>query len=198
MGQVRKERSAVYGKVTRWRVRCVYDSGTEHTRVFERRPDAQAYLDGLSADVQRGEYVDPRKSAEAFATVAEEWFSTKGHRQPKTVAGYRSLLDTVVLPRWGDVPLKKIDYGSYRIWLGSLAVEGSRTGKGLSASRITQAHQLVGAVLKYAVRTGKIATNVVAEVSRTEDLPQQTERERRYLSHVELLALARAAGRLRR
>lgn len=176
-------------------MRWVDDSGSEHTKVFERRPDAQAYLDGLAADIQRGEYVDPRKSTEAFATVAEEWFSTKQHRQPKTVAGYRSLLDTVVLPRWGDVPLKKIDYGSYRTWLGSLAVEGSQTGKGLSASRITQAHQLVGAVLKYAVRTGKIAKNVAAEVNRTEDLPQQTERERRYLSHAELLKLARAAGR---
>jgi len=154
-GTVRKERSAVYRKVTRWRVRWVDDSGTERTRVFERRPDAQAYLGGLAADIQRGEYVDPRKSAEVFAVVAEEWFSTKQHRQPKTVAGYRSLLDTVVLPRWGDVPLKKIDYGSYRTWLGSLAVDGSQTGKGLSASRITQAHQLVGAVLKYALRRGK-------------------------------------------
>jgi integrase len=194
-GAIRKERSAVYGKVTRWRVRWVDDSGAEHTRVFERRPDAQAYLDGVAGDVQRGEYVDPRKSAEMFAAVAEEWLSTKQHRQPKTVAGYRSLLDTVVLPRWGDVPLKKIDYGSYRTWLGSLAVDGSQTGNGLSASRITQAHQLVGAVLKYAVRTGKIVKNVAADVNRTEDLPQQTERERRYLSHAELLQLARAAGR---
>jgi integrase len=91
--------------------------------------------------------------------------------------------------------LKKIDYGSYRTWLGSLAVAGLQTGKGLSDSRITQAHQLVGAVLKYAVRTGKVAKNVAAEVNRTEDLPQQAKRERRYLSHAELLTLAQAAGR---
>lgn len=194
-GKIRKERSAVYGKVTRWRVRWVDDSGREHTRVFERRPDAQAHLDGLTADIQRGAYVDPRKSAETFASVAEEWFSTKQHRQPKTIAGYRSLLDTLVLPRWGDVQLKKIDYGSYRTWLGSLAVDGSQTGKGLSASRITQTHQLVGAVLKYAVRTGKIAKNVAAGINRNEDLPRQAERERRYLPHAGLLKLAKAAGR---
>lgn len=192
-GKVRKERSAVYGKVTRRRVRWVDDSGTENTKVFERRRDAQTYLDGLAADIQRGEYVDPRKGAEAFAIVPEEWYSTKQHRQqPKTVAGCRSLLDTVVLPPVGR---RSVDYGSYRTWLGSLAVDGSQTGKGLSASRITQAHQLVGAVLKYAVRTGKIAKNVAAEVNRTEDLPQQTERERRYLTHAELLTLAQAAGR---
>jgi len=76
-GKIRKERSAVYGKVTRWRVRWVDDSGTEHTRVFERRPDAQAHLDGLTADIHQGTYVDPRKSAETFGSVAEQWFATK-------------------------------------------------------------------------------------------------------------------------
>jgi integrase len=191
-GKTRKDRSAVYGKVTRWRVRWVDDSGRECTRVFERRPDAQAYLDGLTSDVRRGEYVDLRKSAETFGSVAAQWFATKGHRKPKTVAGYRSILDTLVLPKWGEVPLKQIDYQAYSTWLGGLAVDGSQRGTALSASRIMQAHQLVGAVLKYAQRTGKIAGNVAAEIKRTEDLPIPVERERRYLNHVELLQLARA------
>ncbi|MBY0388860.1 MAG: site-specific integrase [Mycobacterium pseudokansasii] len=194
-GKIRKEHSAVYGKVTRWRVRWVDDSGTEHTRVFERRPDAQAHLDGLTADIQQGTYIDPRKNAETFGSVAEQWFATKGHRKPKTVAGYRSILDTQVLPKWGEVPLKQIDYQAYSTWLGGLAVDGSQRGTALSASRITQAHQLVGAVLKYAQRTGKVAKNVALEIKRCEDLPQQTERERRYLSHAELLRLARATER---
>lgn len=120
---------------------------------------------------------------------------TKGHRKPKTLAGYRSLLDTLVLPRWGSVPLKRINYEQYSTWLGSLATEGSQRGTALSASRITQAHQLVGAVLKYAQRTGKIAKNVAAEIKRDEDLPEQAERERRYLTHGELLNLAKATGR---
>jgi integrase len=194
-GKIRKERSAVYGKVTRWRVRWVDDSGTEHTRVFERRPDAQAHLDGLTADIQQGTYVDPRKNAETFGSVAEQWFATKAHRKPKTVAGYRSILDTLVLPKWGEVPLKQIDYQAYSTWLGGLAVDGSQRGTALSASRITQAHQLVGAVLKYAQRTGKVAKNVALEIKRSEDLPQQAERERRYLSHAELLRLAKATDR---
>jgi integrase len=65
----------------------------------------------------------------------------------------------------------------------------------LSTSRITQAHQLVGAVLKYAQRTGKIAKNVAAEIKRDEDLPSPTERERRYLTHAELSKLAKASDR---
>ena len=194
-GAMRTERSAVYGKVSRWRVRWVDASGAERTKSFQRKPDAQAYLNGLTADVQRGEYVDPRKSAETFGSVAEQWFATKQHRKPKTVAGYRSLLDTVVLPKWESVQLKRINYESYSTWLGALSVDGGQRGTGLSASRITQAHQLVGAVLKYAQRTGKVAKNVAFEIKRDEDLPEQGERERRYLTHAELLMLAKAADR---
>jgi integrase len=194
-GTMRTERSAVYGKVSRWRVRWVDSTGAERTKSFQRKPDAQAYLNGLTADVQRGEYVDPRRSAETFGSVAEQWFATKQHRKPKTVAGYRSLLDTVVLPTWADVSLKRIDYESYSTWLGGLSVDGGQRGTGLSASRITQAHQLVGAVLKYAQRSGRVAKNVALEIKRDEDLPEQSERERRYLTHAELLMLAHAADR---
>jgi integrase len=164
---------------------------------FKLKTDAQTFLNGLTADVQRGEYVDPRKASETFGTVAEQWILTKqgAKRKPKTLAGYRSLLDTIVLPQWGDVPLKRIDYERCSTWLGMLATEGSQTGKGLSASRITQAHQLVGAVLKYAQKTGKIVKNVALEFKRGQDIPQQHERERRYLSMPELLRLAEASGR---
>lgn len=187
--------SPLKGKVTRWRVRWVDDQGREHSKSFRRKPDAQAYLNGLTADVHRGEYVDPRKSAETFGSVAEQWYLTKSHRKPKTLAGYRSLLDTIVLPRWGAVSLKSITYEQYSTWLGSLSVDGSQRGKGLSASRITQAHQLTGAVLKYAVKTGKLAKNVAAEIDRENDLPEPGETEHVYLTHGELLTLAQKAGR---
>ena len=39
------------------------------------------------------------------------------------------------------------------------------------------------------------STNVAFEIKRDEDLPEQNERERRYLSHAELLLLAKAADR---
>jgi integrase len=193
-GTMRTEHSAVYGKVKRWRVRWV-DDGKELTKVFELKQDAQRYLKSLTADIERGDYVNPAKSAETFGSVAEAWFRTKQFRKPKTVAGYRSLMDMIVLPKWKDMPLRKIDYEQYSGWLGSLSVDGSQRGTALSASRITQAHQLVGAVLKYAQRTGKVTKNVALEISRSQDLPKQVEGERRYLTHEELLKLAKASGR---
>jgi integrase len=104
-------------------------------------------------------------------------------------------MDTIVLPQWGDVSLKRIDYQGYSTWLGMLATEGSQTCKGLSASRITQAHQLVGAVLKYAQRTGRITKNVALEFKRGEDIPEQPELEPGISRTPRLLSLAKATGR---
>lgn len=187
--------SPLKGKVTRWRARWVDEDGIEHSKSFKRKPDAQAHLNKVTADIERGDYISPRSGGELFRTVAEQWFKTKGHRKPSTIAGYRGLLDLIVLPRWGDVPIKEITYAPYTEWIGSLSAEGSQRGTGLSASRVTQAHQLVGAVLKYAQKTGKISKSVALELSRSEDLPAAPEGERRYLTHFELLRLAQLCGR---
>ncbi|WP_241178003.1 tyrosine-type recombinase/integrase [Mycolicibacterium nivoides] len=180
-------RSAVYGKVTRWQVRWVDGSGHERSKSFDRKPDAQAYLNGLTADIQRGEYVDPSKSAATFGAVAEQWFETKSHRKPKTLAGYRSLLDTIILPKWKNVPLKAIDYQSFSTWIGSLSVDGSQRDTALSASRIRQTHQLVGAVLKYAQRSGLVTKNVASQLERKYDLPTEHGREQHALTREQLL-----------
>jgi hypothetical protein len=56
--------------------------------------------------------------------------------------GYRSLLDTVVLPRWKDVPLRDVRYDDLQVWITGLTVDGSVrfVGTGLSASGVRQAH----------------------------------------------------------
>ena len=70
--------------------------------------------------------------------MAERWLSTKATRSAKTGAGYRSLLDNVVLPRWKDVPLRDVRFDDLQVWITSLSVDGSVRfeGKGLSASRV--------------------------------------------------------------
>jgi hypothetical protein len=61
----------------------------------------------------------------------------------------------------------------------------------LSASRIIQTHQLVGAVFKYAANAGLATKNIAAEINRRHDLPETTEAEQRYLTHPQLLDLER-------
>lgn len=109
------------------------ETGREHPAGKPQKPREN----GLKALRRIG---DPALSGVTFGAIAERWISTKATRAPKTVAGYRSLLDTLVLPRWRDVPLSAITFDALQAWISGLSANGSTRyeGKGLSASRVRQ------------------------------------------------------------
>jgi integrase len=181
----------------RWRGWYVGDDGKTRTKRFRTEAEAEGWSNTVRGKVVTNQWVSPDMGGDTFGAVAEKWYVTKqgAQRKPKTLAGYRSILDTLVLPRWGDTPMKAITYGELSAWLSGLSVDGSQAGTGLSASRIIQTHQLMGAVYKYAVKAGLASKNVAAEIERRHDLPKTGESERHYLTHRQLLDLARETGR---
>lgn len=187
--------SARHGKGLRWLARYVDERGQEHTKSFGRKVDAQEWLNKQVSDQVTGAWTDPKLSSQTFGTLAERWFATKATRAPKTVAGYRSLLDVVVLPRWRDVPLAEVTFEDLQEWVTGLSVNGSSRfeGRGLSASRVIQAHQVVSQVLRYAVRAKHLPANPAEGI----ELPRKPEVEQRYLTHEQLQRLAVASGRFR-
>ena len=80
-------------------------------------------------------------------------------------------------------------------WVSGLSVNGSTRfdGKGLSASRVIQAHQVVSQILRYAVKAKHLPANPADGI----ELPRKHEVEQRYLTHEQLHRLAVASGRLR-
>jgi integrase len=194
-GTTKTEPSSNHGKGSRWRARYVDGDGREHEKLFGRKIDAQKWLDNQVSDQVTGTWTDPAKSAITFDAMAERWIATKATRSPKTVAGYRSILDTIVLPRWRDVPLRDVRYDDLQVWITGLSADGSVRfeGNGLSASRVRQTHQLVGAVLKFAVRAKHLSANPAEGM----DLPRLPETEQQYLTHDQLRRVAVASGRLR-
>ncbi len=187
--------SANDGKGSRWRARYVDDKGREHVQAFRRKVDAQHWLENEISDQVTGTWTDPKLGRVAFGVIAEKWLLTKAHRKPKTVAGYESLLETVVLPRWKDVALRDIAFDDLQVWVSGLSVDGSVRfdGKGLSASRVRQANQLVGAVLKFAVKAKHLSVTPADGI----ELPTLPDTEQRYLNHDQLHRIAVASGRLR-
>lgn len=182
-------------KGSRWRARYVDDNGKEHVKTFRRKVDAQQWLEKEVSDQVTGTWTDPALGRVHFGAIARKWLLTKAHRKPKTVAGYESLLDTVVLPRWNDVALRDIAFDDLQVWISGLSVDGSVrfSGKGLSASRVRQAHQVVGAVLKFAVKSKHLAVNPADGI----ELPTLPETEQRYLTHEQLHRVAVASGWMR-
>ncbi|MGW5388287.1 tyrosine-type recombinase/integrase [Nocardia sp. NPDC003963] len=193
----KKEKSKErFGKGKRWRARYVDPNGVERSQSFDTKAEAQRWLDSdVTTKVVTGTWVDPDRSGVLFSVVAEKWYVTKKFRKPKTVAGYRSLLDTLVLPQWGSTPLRDIDFEDIQDWVVNLSESGSARfkGQGLSASRVIQAYQVLGQVLRFAVKSKRLASNPAVDI----ELPSMMAGERRYLTHLEVMRLGLAAGRLR-
>ncbi|MGW2664664.1 tyrosine-type recombinase/integrase [Nocardia tengchongensis] len=192
----KKVQSERFGRGKRWRARYVDPNGNERGPSFDTKKAAQKFLDSdVTTKVVTGTWVDPDRSGVQFSIVAEKWFSSKSFRKPKTVAGYRSLLDGIVIPRWGEVPLRDIEFEDIQDWIVELSQSGSSRfeGRGLSASRVIQSYQVLNQVLRYAIKAKRLATNPANEV----DLPALVSGERRYLTHLEVMRLAMAAGRFR-
>ncbi len=194
-GTTRTEQSASYGQGSRWRARYVDDQGREHAKGFSRKVDAQQWLNKQVSDQVTGTWTDPALSGVTFGAMAERCISTKATRAPKTVAGYRSLLDTIVLPRWKDVPLREVSFDDLQVWISGLSADGSMRfeGKGLSASRVIQAHRVISQVLKFAVKAKHLPANPADGV----ELPRKHDARQRYLTHEQLHRLAVASGRFR-
>jgi hypothetical protein len=55
--------------------------------------------------------------------------------------------------------------------------------------------KLMGAVFTYAANAGLVTKNIAAEINRRHDLPETTEAEQRYLTHPQLLDLAKETAR---
>jgi integrase len=116
-----------------------------------------------------------------FGDYAEEWFRGLVVK-PKTLAGYRSLLDSRILPTFEDIELRRITPDLLRSWIAEMADED------LSGSRMAQAKRVVSAVLAQAVTDGLIGRNPAETVK----APKTVEREPRYLTAEEVTELASA------
>jgi integrase len=57
----------------KWRARYRDQDGKEHARHFDRKIDAQRWLDEVTTSIVTGQYVDPRAGRISFATYAERW-----------------------------------------------------------------------------------------------------------------------------
>ncbi|MGV0635777.1 tyrosine-type recombinase/integrase [Mycolicibacillus trivialis] len=189
-----------HGTGKRWRARWVDDSGQERTAAFDRRADAQHRADSERAAIETGTYADPQRSAVTFGTVAEAWLKTKvaANRAPKTIAGYRRLLDTVILPKWGSYRLRDIDHEGLQTWFTWLATDpAARQRKrkdapnaGLSPARVIQTHQVVSQVLSFALRAKYVATNAADHV----ELPGKPQGKDLALTHEQVRLLADATA----
>ena len=144
----------VDGRPRPWVVRYRTPLGAERSRSFARKTDAENFAVMIESSKLSGEFVDPRRSKVLVSDWAETWFGVVSPTlKPKTVASYRSLLRSRVLPAFGAWPLSRLQPSDVQGWIGKMEAGG------LSPSRIRQAHVVLSSLLDAAVRDHHLARN---------------------------------------
>ena len=165
----------------RYYVRYRDPSERQIVKVFDRKVDADRYLISVENAKITGSYIDPHRAALTLGQWSREWLAAQNHLKPSTRARYEGIVSKQILPRWETVRLSDISHSDVVAWINELA---------LAPATVRYVHRVLALMLELAVQDGRMARNVAKGVK----LPRPQLREKRYLTHEQVAALADACG----
>jgi integrase len=166
-----------------WRARYRGPDGHEHAKHFDRKVDAQRWLDEATASLVRGEHVDPKLGRVIVGEWSQRWLASKANVKASTRDRYAGILATHVQPVWGPVRLVDVTHADVQSWVSQLATTQA-------PASVHKIHRVLSMVLALAVRDGRLPRNAAAGVN----LPKAVAAEKRYLGSAQVTELAEAAG----
>jgi len=122
MGNVKRRPDGKY------RARYRDHAGKEHARHFARKIDAERWVTGQEAALDRGEHIDPRAGRIRLADYAETWLTSQVHLRDATRRQYEGALRLRVLPALGDRPLASVKRSDVQSLVNAWAAEGAAAG----------------------------------------------------------------------
>ncbi|MHA6759745.1 tyrosine-type recombinase/integrase [Streptacidiphilus sp. PAMC 29251] len=174
----------------RFRVRWYDPDGKPRSLTYLKKIDAEHKRAELQIKLGDGSYSDPGAGRTKLAEVAESWFASKVDLKVSTRNRYRELLDLYILPRWGTTAVARIRFEDIVTWMGDLLADTVKSGRPMSPASLRKIHIVLRAVLGFAMRSKKIATNPAVGIP----LPRLVAPEHIYLNHMQVEDLADACG----
>lgn len=145
MGHIIKTPAGIYR--ANWRDAA----GRQKAKTFKTKKEANAFLAATEVGLHTGSYVDPHAGRVKFAEYAARWMSARNTAATTAVRDL-SYMRTHISPKWGPVPLGKIDHLAVQQWIADL-------GNRLAPTSVSKCHQLMSAVMRSAMRDRLIAVN---------------------------------------
>lgn len=137
------------------RARYRDEAGKEHARHFERKVDAQRWLDEVTASVITGQYVDPRAGRITF----DAWWKVWSKRQVWTTGTRESADQAANSVTFGSVPMKSLRSSHFQQWVKSMSQPGAKRSGGLAASTVRTRWNYVHMAIQGAIQDRIIATD---------------------------------------
>ncbi|SEG31426.1 Site-specific recombinase XerD [Thermomonospora echinospora] len=170
----------------RWQARYRDPDGKRRTapQTFTTKREANRWLTLKAAEIERGEWINPDAGKITLGEWGTRWLeSVRPSLKPKTYASYLSLFKTQVKPRFGESALTSIRPMAVSEWIADMS------GRGLSASRIRQAHVVLALMMETAVNNELIRVSPCVGTK----LPRVVVRDPVILTQDQVAALVKAA-----
>lgn len=122
---------------------------------FASEDEAKAARDRARLDARRGEYVG--RDDITVAAYLRQWLD--GHAlvvKPKTLAGYRNLINSYVVPRLGRLKLQAVRPSTLSAFYQELLTSGGKGGRPLSARTVQYVHSILRKAFADAVLVDRI------------------------------------------
>ncbi len=184
-GRTRLYATAEHMQGDRWQVRWRDESGHQCKRNFPRKkgtnPEtcAEAFDAQRTADVSRGEWIDPRIGRTPFRDYAPVWMKSRLHKTG-TADTYALHLRNHIVPAFGDYGLAAIRPTMVQQWVKDL-----QTVKGLAPRTIETIYVIFASIMRGAVRDGYLRKTPCADTR----LPEIAKTHVQLLAQGEVLAL---------
>lgn len=142
-----------------WVARYVGRDHRERSKSFDRKADADRYINDQEHKTRRGEWIDPRRGRETFGSFWSRWLQhahEAGKPAERTLVAYEEVWRLYIAPILGDVPLAAITKADVRG-----VVDGAAK---TSAWRAHDALKVVRMLLNRAMDEELISRNPAARV----------------------------------
>ena len=140
----------------RWIARYRDDEGRERSQHFDRRKDAERFIQRNGADLQTGDWIDPQQGRALFSEWADSWWATTVKLRPNTRRGYWLLLQNHVLPAFRSRHLGTIDYMDVERFIATKLEDG------FGPKHVREMVNVVSLIMKCAIKGNALRDNPAA------------------------------------
>ena len=121
---------------------------------FRTKKEADSYLAGVRADLDRGVWLDPGAGKVSLADYSVRWIRERPQLRPRTVELYEGLLRNHINPALGATQINQLTSARVRDWRATML----RSGKP-GASAVAKCYRLLHAIFATAVEDGLVPRN---------------------------------------
>nr|WP_213572463.1 site-specific integrase [Rhodococcus sp. USK13] len=151
-GAEKRVESKLHGTGKRWRARYVDDQSREHTKRFDRKVDAQQWLDSATSSLVQGTHVAPRDAQLTVHEWCEQWLRGYSVHRESTVRQARTHIAQIT-SEFGAMHLAGVRPSQVKAWTSRLKADG------FAESYVYALHSRLSQILGDAVHDGLLARN---------------------------------------